>query len=132
IDGIVQGIKDGWDTVVKTVGGLGDAVVDTVKEKLGISSPSKVMAQVGMFTALGFAKGVNDNSGDVTGAIGDLAGAPAMPSNASTAPSATAGGKASVSIGDIIVNVPQGTKDPQAFGQAVGSEVRAQVLALFA
>jgi len=132
IDGLIKGIEDGWDAVVKKVAGLGDAVVDTIKDKLGISSPSKVMAQMGMFTALGFAKGVNDNSGEVDGAIGDLAGAPAMPSNAGPGPSAAAGGRASVSIGDIIVNVPQGTKDPQAFGQAVGTEVRAQVLALFA
>jgi hypothetical protein len=131
IDGIIQGIKDGWDTVVKTVGGLGDAVVDTVKEKLGISSPSKVMAQVGMFTALGFAKGVNDNAGDVSGAIGDLAGAPAVPAIGSApTTSASGSGRPSISIGDIVVHVPEGTKDPQAFGQAVGTEVRAQVLAI--
>lgn len=133
IDGLIQGISDGWDSVIKTVTGLADAVVGTIKKKLGIASPSKVMASFGAFTAIGFAQGVESKSDMAEGALGAMvtpaslgsgtAGAAASPSGAS--------GAGSVSIGDIIVNVPEGTKEPQAFGRAVGDEVRARVLALF-
>jgi len=130
IDGLIQGITDGWDTVVKTVSGLADAIVGTITKKLGIASPSKVMASLGGFTAIGFAQGVNDNAALAADAMGALVSPPA-PIGASTGSSAPSGGRTSVSIGDIIVNVPAGTADAHAFGRIAGDEVRARVLSLF-
>ncbi|MBI2392822.1 MAG: hypothetical protein HYV09_24770 [Deltaproteobacteria bacterium] len=129
IDGLIQGITDGWDTVVKTVTGLGDAVVGAVKKKLGIASPSKVMAGLGEFTAMGFAQGLDSKSDMAEGALGPMV----TPANlVGGGASAGAGSsRTTVSIGDIVVNVPAGTPDAQAFGRAAGDEIRARVVALF-
>jgi len=125
IDGLVQGLKNGWDTVIKTVTGLAGEVVGTIKGKLGISSPSKVMAQMGMFTAVGFSQGMNDNAGLVESSAGGLAsGAIGGAVGASLGGTHTS----SVTIGDIVVHVPPGTTDPVAFGRTVGAEIRAEVL----
>lgn len=129
IDGLIQGITDGWDAVIKTVTGLAGAVVGTIKKKLGIASPSKVMADLGAFTAIGFAQGVDDKSDMAEGSLAALVTPSTLTGGGGTA--APAGGPTSVSIGDIVVNVPAGTQDAAAFGRAAGDEIRARMLALF-
>ncbi len=130
IDGLIQGIKDGWASVVKTVSGLADAVVGTIKGKLGIASPSKVMAGLGAFTAIGFAQGVESEGDMAEGALGALV-TPSTLVGVGGGKAAPSAGPSSVSIGDVIVNVPAGTTDAQAFGRVAGDEVRARMLALF-
>ena len=53
-DGLWEGIKSGWTNMLKNVVGLVDMLPATVKKALGIASPSKVMMQLGMYTAEGF------------------------------------------------------------------------------
>lgn len=58
VNGIWDGIKYGWDHLLEGVSKLADDMVNAVKKKLGIASPSKVMMQVGGYTAEGMALGM--------------------------------------------------------------------------
>jgi len=131
IDGLIEGIENGWDTVVDTVMSLGDAVVGTVKKKLGIHSPSKVMASFGAFTAIGFAQGIESEAHQADTAMGNLVMPPSLVgSSGASGKAAAAGAMGPVTIGDIVVNVPADTTDPQAFGKAVGDGVREKLVSL--
>lgn len=48
INGIVNGIKSGWDWIKKTVTSLATSIVNWFKGLLGIHSPSTVAAKIGM------------------------------------------------------------------------------------
>lgn len=56
--GLVDGISGGIDAVKGAVSGLGDGAIASLKNLLGIASPSKVMADLGLNTAEGFAIGI--------------------------------------------------------------------------
>lgn len=60
IDGLVNGITGGIGRVVDAAKGLATGAMNAVKGVLGISSPSKVMMQLGGHTAAGFAGGMDD------------------------------------------------------------------------
>jgi hypothetical protein len=62
VDGLVQGIKDNWKRFKSYFTGLINGLIDDIKEKLGISSPSKVFAALGANMMLGLAKGIADNT----------------------------------------------------------------------
>ena len=62
IDGIGQGIIDAKDAVVDKVGEVSDAVFGGVKDFFGIQSPSKLMAEMGMWMMLGMAGGLEANA----------------------------------------------------------------------
>jgi tape measure domain-containing protein len=62
IEGLVNGIVAGWQRVRAAVTGVAEGIVGTVKSVLQISSPSKVMEQLGQYTAEGFTLGLQ--SGD--------------------------------------------------------------------
>lgn len=57
-----------WD---KISGFFNDTIVGGVKTLLGIASPSKVFAQMGAFSAQGYAEGFEDSMSDATKAIYD-------------------------------------------------------------
>lgn len=59
IDGLVNGLTGGIGRVVDAAKGLAKGAMDAVKGVLGISSPSKVMMQLGGHTAAGFAGGMD-------------------------------------------------------------------------
>jgi hypothetical protein len=65
-ENIVQGLKDGlaakWDSFKKYFSGLVADMPDWVKKLLGISSPSKVFAEIGANMMAGWAKGLIDNA----------------------------------------------------------------------
>ena len=69
INGFVKGIKDRWEAIKNTVKDVANGVVDTVKDTLGIKSPSRVMIGLGKFTMEGFTQGVNDNAEAAQSAI---------------------------------------------------------------
>jgi hypothetical protein len=87
----VQGIAQGLDfgVVLEKVKSGVSSVVDTVKNELGIHSPSTVMMKLGQHTATGMAQGIDDGSSRVESAGAALAG-----SAASGASSSSAGGAA--------------------------------------
>jgi len=59
LQGLVHGLLGGLAAVRDTITGIGGKVVDWMKAKLGIHSPSRVFAQVGHFTMLGLAGGLD-------------------------------------------------------------------------
>jgi phage-related protein len=61
VDGIREGIQNGWNSFVNWVTGLLGGLVDAVKKFFGISSPSKLMAdEVGTPMATGIGQGFSD------------------------------------------------------------------------
>jgi TP901 family phage tail tape measure protein len=67
-DGMSRGIENGRPAVSKAIDALGNDVIARLKIRLGIKSPSAVMAkEVGVPTAQGFAKGFKDEMGGRSG-----------------------------------------------------------------
>lgn len=100
IDGLVGGITGGAGRVIEALTGVGKGAIGAVKSVLGIASPSKVMAELGGYTAEGFAGGVEEGS---EGTQGALAAAVAPPPAA--APSGGGGGASvTISEGAIVIH----------------------------
>ena len=60
VDGIWQGISDGWTWLTDKVGELAQGLIDTAKKVLGIHSPSKEFAWIGRMSAEGMVVGFDD------------------------------------------------------------------------
>ena len=58
VDGITNGITNGIGAVKGAISDLASSTVDGLKGLLGIHSPSKAFAEMGMFSAQGFAQGL--------------------------------------------------------------------------
>lgn len=61
IDGLWQGISAKWESVKAKVAEIGNSISSTVKEKLGIKSPSRVFAEIGLHTMAGLNQGLANN-----------------------------------------------------------------------
>ena len=77
VSGLVDGIVGGVTRVVDAAKNLGSSAVTALKDVLGIHSPSAVMAQMGDYSAQGFAKGMSGGLGDVSGSASDMGDAAA-------------------------------------------------------
>jgi len=116
IKGFVQGIVrlESWlKTQVSNF--FRSNVVDPVKHFLGISSPSRLMAQFGQYTALGFAQGMTGNLHYVSRAASQMAAA-AIPG--SSMPKLYGGQH----NGDINIII-QSNQDPKAIAREVIKEL---------
>lgn len=67
--GFTQGLKAFAQGAIDAVGDMGKAVVGKLKGVLGISSPSRVFAELGVQTSVGFSLGIEDAIPDVEGAM---------------------------------------------------------------
>jgi phage-related protein len=94
--GLIEGIKDAVMAVVNAVVDALDATIKAAKQFLGISSPSKVFAEMGMNMGLGLVKGIEGVTPDVADAATAMAaaalGAADDLSNVSMTPSVTGAG----------------------------------------
>lgn len=120
--GFVQGIESGIARVTDAASRLANAAKSAVGNALTIQSPSRVMMEMGGYTAEGFAQGVDDGAGQVDASMRDLVAPPAPvlgQGGASTSSTST------FSVGGItvIVQTNGNGSDPKALGAAVGSEV---------
>lgn len=98
VDGIVGGLKGGAKWVIDAVKNLGDASWKAFKSKLGIASPSKEFAKLGLAIPQGVEKGVNAGAPSVQGAVSDMVDVP-------KGGAARAGGSSTaVSIGEVHVH----------------------------
>ena len=62
-EGLINGLDVDW--VIDQVKKLGKKAIKALKEELGIASPSKVFAEIGEFSAMGFGVGFADEMGNV-------------------------------------------------------------------
>jgi tape measure domain-containing protein len=72
IDGLVNGIRNGISSVVAAVGDLGTATVSSLKNVLGIHSPSKEFAWLGEMSGAGFNEGLQNSFDTVGPRVGSL------------------------------------------------------------
>ncbi len=77
--GLVRGITSAVSAVVNAVTNAVGAAVSAAKSALGISSPSKVFAEIGAFTGEGFAGGVEDTTPDAQAAMTAMVAPPDAP-----------------------------------------------------
>lgn len=70
IQGFINGLKDKYESAVASVSDFGQRIINSIKEKLGIKSPSKVFREFGGFTAEGFLLGFEEKSPDAIAAMG--------------------------------------------------------------
>ena len=85
VEGLWLGIKSKWKIVIDKIKGLADLLPDVVKKALGIASPSKIMMQLGSFTAAGLVMGIDGGVDDVREASAGLGEAAASGAEASAA-----------------------------------------------
>ena len=60
INGLYNGITNGWQWLKDKVYSIAGSISDTVKEALGIRSPSRVFAELGNYTMEGFGIGLTE------------------------------------------------------------------------
>lgn len=65
IPGIIQGIKDGWDSFINWLGDLWNGIVESFKDFFGIHSPSTLMAEMGGYLMEGLLGGIKGLAGNV-------------------------------------------------------------------
>lgn len=73
VAGLLNGITGMWDTLVSTVKGKVNGMVSTVKNVLGIHSPSKVFTEIGENVTQGLVNGINTGAPAAQEAIQSIA-----------------------------------------------------------
>lgn len=73
VTGLLNGITGMWDTLVSTVRGKVNGMVSTVKNVLGIHSPSKVFTEIGENVTQGLVNGINTGTPAAEQAIQNIA-----------------------------------------------------------
>jgi len=118
IEGLANGITNGGAAILSAIKGAVTGAIDSAKKLLGIASPSKVFAEIGMQTGAGMAVGVDRSTGSVQGSLEGMVSPPSPGSSpaAGAAPAASSGaGKgASISGNTFILNGVEGAADAEA------------------
>lgn len=73
VTGLLNGITGMWDTLVSTVRGKVNGMVSTVKNVLGIHSPSKVFTEIGENVTQGLVNGINTGAPAAQEAVQNIA-----------------------------------------------------------
>jgi hypothetical protein len=90
VEGIVSGIKTAGPKILEAMRAAVTNAIDGVKKLLGIASPSKVFAEIGVHTGEGMQAGIESSSGGVRAALDSMAAPPAQtPAGASASTSGT-------------------------------------------
>lgn len=109
VQGLASGITGAASSVVDSLKGVVDGAVNSAKQALGIASPSKVFAEIGMQTGEGMQQGVEDSSAGVSNSLESLVAPPDAAPGAPAAASSTSDG-ASIAGNTFIFN---GVKDAE-------------------
>lgn len=94
VSGVAVGIRTNVSKAATAMDDLGDSIILALKEKLGIASPSKVMARYGEDTGEGFVLGVREEVGNAFKAGEELAQATAAGASSSKVEGIAAGAAA--------------------------------------
>ncbi len=127
VDGIGGGLDAAWQGLVTRLGKLTSLLPDVVRKVLGIASPSKVMMQLGGYTAEGFALGVERGAATP----GDMAGMLAAPAAMAGLPGGAAGGGGAPSIALTIQVDASGRNDAQEIASLAASRGREMLVSVF-
>lgn len=73
VEGMVNGIKTAGPKILAALTGAVKRAIDGVKKLLGIASPSKVFAEIGVHTGEGMQAGIESSSGGVRAALDSMA-----------------------------------------------------------
>ncbi len=92
IDGLIAGITGAGGGVLTAITGIASGAVNAAKSLLGIASPSKVFAEIGMQTSAGMTEGVESGTGDVQGSLETMVAPPEAAGGAAAAPGSAGGG----------------------------------------
>lgn len=74
--GLINGITNAGPAAIKAISGVVGGAVDAAKNLLGISSPSKVFAEIGTNTGEGMVQGVDDSAGAVQSSLETMVAPP--------------------------------------------------------
>ena len=72
IQGLIDGVNNMIETAKNAVANVGDAVIDKVKNELGIHTPSTEFAEIGSYVVQGLANGITGSLGYVNDAMNKL------------------------------------------------------------
>lgn len=115
VDGLVGGIRSSASRVAQAMREIARSARRTLEDALGIASPSRVFAGLGMQVPRGFAQGVERAAPIAAAAVEEMAGG-------SVPQAAAAASMSSVSIGGVHVYV-QGEADGNEIAQTVRAEI---------
>ena len=141
VSGIINGLNSLLPNLLDAAKNLARSAWETAKGWLGIESPSKRFAELGMYSAKGFAEGMSENESVISKAaagIADIAaselnGSYSMGLEASAAPAARASGSVSdyragqisISIGNVEIRNDMDIEDvAMKLGRAIRREIR--------
>ena len=101
VGGFLSGLRSRWQSVVSWAQSAAQALTNTLRSAMQISSPSKVWAEIGMYLDMGLKSGLDEGMGTVLGSARKMANAltaeatPELPSIAALAESMLPGTDAS-------------------------------------
>ncbi len=128
VDGIWKGIQGQKDVFMNQIRGFFSGLVETVKNALGISSPSKLFAdqvgaQIPPGIGQGFSRALPGLEQDLGTAVQGLASNIEVDVNPRLRSGPGRSSTTTIQIGDIIIDA-RGATDPQAVGQEVRDTIR--------
>jgi hypothetical protein len=115
VDGMVAGIRAAWSRVTSTVQELTDALPDVVRNALGIHSPSKVFARLGVQIPRGLEEGIEQGSRGANAAAAAIVIPPTEAPAAPATRSQRSGSVVQVTFGDVHI---QGGHDAREQAQS--------------
>jgi phage-related protein len=122
VAGMRKGIEGAWNNMVKWFEGLFGDLIGIAKKILGLASPSKVFADIGANTMLGYIKGVESQTANVQGAVTNALAPPSSTQLGAAGSSSTVGG---TQITQYITTPPN--EDPRVLARGIGRELVSQM-----
>jgi phage-related minor tail protein len=102
IEGLINGVKDMVGDLTGAVKNVASGAIDTVKNILGIHSPSSVFAEIGTNIGQGLVQGVQGTKSTVAGALTSLTNVTLAPPTVSGGGAAVGGGGGAAGAGVVI------------------------------
>ncbi len=119
VDGLARGIQDSIDMPRKFIAMMANDAIATFKEVLGIQSPSTVFAELGAYTAQGFAQGLDGAGGRVDAAVGAMVSVPST------------SGRGSAPVINLTVELDGAGKDAEELARRIAELLPTQLASAF-